>query len=77
MSTRDAVGSSESFWDMIEGRRPFSPSSELLGFVPMAKVPKCQTPLFSPTDQKAISRADVPSGPQIIVRSPYPRPGKL
>jgi uncharacterized protein (TIGR00369 family) len=32
MNTRDAVGSSESFWDMIEGRRPFSPSSELLGF---------------------------------------------
>src|ERR1700704_3812808 len=31
MNTRDAVGSSEAFWDMIEGRRPFSPSSELLG----------------------------------------------
>jgi uncharacterized protein (TIGR00369 family) len=31
MSRRDAVGSGESFWDMIEGRRPFSPSSELLG----------------------------------------------
>jgi uncharacterized protein (TIGR00369 family) len=29
MSTRGAVGL---FWDMIEGRRPFSPSSELLGF---------------------------------------------
>jgi uncharacterized protein (TIGR00369 family) len=31
MNTRDNVDSGEAFWDMIEGRRPFSPSSELLG----------------------------------------------
>ena len=31
MNTRDIVSFSEAFWDMIEGRRPLCPSSELLG----------------------------------------------
>jgi uncharacterized protein (TIGR00369 family) len=31
MNTRDTVDSSEAFWDLIEGRRPFCPSSQLIG----------------------------------------------